>query len=94
LLFLSQSPGQEEGNVPFVEDSGFGKYSPNPKVIADTISKWLANPEMMASMKSAALAAARPSATLDIAKDLAQIIFASKEQQLRNQKATVASSKP
>lgn len=72
-------PGQEEGNVPFVEESGFGKYSSDPKVIADTVSSWLSSPETMESMKEAALAAARPSATLDIAKDLAEIAFASKK---------------
>jgi UDP-N-acetylglucosamine:LPS N-acetylglucosamine transferase len=47
-------------------------------VIADTVSSWLASPEKMESMKSAALAAARPSATLDIARDLADIAFATK----------------
>lgn len=73
-----QRPGQEEGNVPFVENSGFGKYSGNPTVIADTVSSWLSTPEKMESMKAAALAAARPSATLDIAKDLAEIAFAKK----------------
>lgn len=65
-------PGQEEGNVPFVENSGFGKYSADPKVIADALSSWLI------SMNAAALAAARASATLDIAKDLADIAFAKK----------------
>jgi hypothetical protein len=71
-------PGQEEGNVPFVEDAGFGKYSGDPQLIADTVSSWLASPKKMESMKSAALAAARPSATLDIARDLADIAFATK----------------
>jgi 1,2-diacylglycerol 3-beta-galactosyltransferase len=72
-------PGQEEGNVPFVEDSGFGKYSGDPSVIADTVSSWLASPEKMEAMKAAALKAARPSATLDIASDLADIAFAKKQ---------------
>ena len=72
-------PGQEEGNVPFVEESGFGKYSSDPAVIADTVSTWLSSPDEMKIMKSAALDAARPSATLDIAKDLAEIAFASKK---------------
>lgn len=71
-------PGQEEGNVPFVETAGFGKYSGDPSVIADTVSSWLASPEKMASMKAAALKASRPSATLDIAGDLAEIAFAQK----------------
>lgn len=73
-------PGQEEGNVPFVEESGFGKYSSNPQIIADTVSSWLESPEKMDSMKEAALAAARPSATLDIAQDLAEIVFSTKKQ--------------
>jgi 1,2-diacylglycerol 3-beta-galactosyltransferase len=72
------SPGQEEGNVPFVEDAGFGKYSSNPQVIADTVSSWLESPEKLKSLSDAALAAARPQATLDIARDLADIAFATK----------------
>lgn len=64
--------------MPFVEESGFGTYSSDPKVIADTVNSWLSSPEKMDSMKAAALAAARPSATLDIAGDLAEIAFAKK----------------
>mmetsp|Transcript_97356 Transcript_97356/g.272452 ORF Transcript_97356/g.272452 Transcript_97356/m.272452 type:complete len:479 (+) Transcript_97356:126-1562(+) len=77
-MLFAYLPGQEEGNVPFVENSGFGKYSGDPKVIADTVSSWLSSPENMESMKASALAAARPSATLDIAADLAEIAFAKK----------------
>lgn len=79
--FSINRPGQEEGNVPFVENSGFGKYSDNPRVIADTVSSWLSSPQKLESMRSAALAAARPSATLDIAKDLAEMVFATRKQQ-------------
>ena len=61
-----------------MENSGFGRYSGNPSEIADTVSSWLASPEKMDSMKAAALKAARPSATLDIASDLAEIAFAKK----------------
>jgi 1,2-diacylglycerol 3-beta-galactosyltransferase len=73
------SPGQEEGNIPFVEDAGFGKYSGDPEVIADTVASWLSSPETLASMREAALAAARPQATLDIARDLAEIVFGTKQ---------------
>ncbi|CAB9507850.1 Monogalactosyldiacylglycerol synthase 2, chloroplastic [Seminavis robusta] len=78
-MLFSYLPGQEEGNVPFVENSGFGKFSGDPTVIAETVSSWLASPEKMNSLKEAALQAARPSATLDIAKDLADMVFAQKE---------------
>jgi 1,2-diacylglycerol 3-beta-galactosyltransferase len=77
-MLFSYLPGQEEGNVPFVENAGFGKYSGDPQVIAETVRSWLASPEKMKALKAAALAAARPSATLDIARDLADIVFAEK----------------
>jgi len=80
-MLSSYLPGQEEGNVPFVEDAGFGAYSGNPTKIADTVSTWLSSPEMLSSMKEAALEAARPSATVDIAKDLAAMLFEHKNKQ-------------
>jgi 1,2-diacylglycerol 3-beta-galactosyltransferase len=74
-------PGQEEGNIPFVEDAGFGTYSGEASEIADKVSSWLENPERLGSMRQAALAAARPHATLDIAKDIAELVFAQKAKQ-------------
>lgn len=74
-LLSSYLPGQEEGNVPFVEESGFGKYCSDPKDIADTVTTWLASPDMLNQMKQNALKAARPSATVDIARDLAEMLF-------------------
>lgn len=74
-------PGQEEGNIPFVEESGFGKYSDEPSVIASTVSMWLASPGMLAEMKQNARKASRPHATLDIARDLGEMVFKAKENQ-------------
>jgi len=82
--FNVDSPGQEEGNVPYVENSGFGSYSGNPNTIAETVSTWLSSPEMLQTMQAAALAAARPTATIDIAKDLAVMLFEYKSQQVAN----------
>lgn len=78
VLLFHIRPGQEEGNVPYVENAGFGKYSGNPKVIADTVSSWLSDPGKLQDMRDAALVAARPAATLDIARDLAEQVFAHK----------------
>jgi 1,2-diacylglycerol 3-beta-galactosyltransferase len=61
--------------VPFVENAGFGSYRGNPDEIANTVSEWLASPELLSKMKENALRAARPNATLDIAKDVANILF-------------------
>ncbi len=48
-------------------------------MIADTVTSWLASPEKLEVMRDAALVAARPSATLDIARDLAEMVFATKK---------------
>ena len=75
FVLYVHSPGQEAGNVPYVEENGFGTYSGDPTVIADTVSSWLETPEKLEMMQKAALEAARPAATLDIAKDIAEYLF-------------------
>jgi UDP-N-acetylglucosamine:LPS N-acetylglucosamine transferase len=68
-------PGQEEGNIPYVENASFGCYNPHPLEIAKIVCRWLSSPEELKAMQQAARAAARPNATLDIAKDIADVIF-------------------
>jgi len=87
-MLSSYLPGQEEGNVPFVEDAGFGTYSGDPTKIADTVSTWLSSPDMLKDMQGNALVAARPTATIDIAKDLAAMLFERKDQQKASIKQT------
>lgn len=58
-----------------MEEAGFGKYSDQPANIATTVKGWLNSPQMLENMQQAALQAARPEATLDIARDLAEIVF-------------------
>jgi hypothetical protein len=62
-----------------VEQAGFGAYSSDPAVIASTVQSWLQDPEKLASMKRAALKAARPTATLDIARDIGSHFFVHQE---------------
>lgn len=85
-MLFAYLPGQEEGNIPFVEDSGFGKYSSDPDEIADTVSSWLGSPETLSGMQAAAVEASRPRATIDIARDLAEIGFSTKKEQRQRQR--------
>jgi 1,2-diacylglycerol 3-beta-galactosyltransferase len=62
-----------------VEDAGFGKYSDDPSVIATMVCQWISNPNELHAMKQAAYAASRPNATLDIAKDIATMLFQHKQ---------------
>lgn len=74
-ILSSFLPGQEEGNVPYVEENGFGTYRGSVDGIADAVQEWLASPLMLEQMRDSALEAARPDATLDIARDLADMVY-------------------
>lgn len=84
-ILSSFLPGQEEGNVPYVVDNGFGCYQGSPTGIADTVQKWLERRQanegsILEDMREKALEAARPDATLDIARDLATMVYARKRE--------------
>lgn len=85
-ILSSFLPGQEEGNVPYVEENGFGCYKGSPEGIADTVEEWLAASSVttegtvLETMRECALNAARPDATLDIARDLADMVYARREE--------------
>jgi 1,2-diacylglycerol 3-beta-galactosyltransferase len=85
-ILSSFLPGQEEGNVPYVEENGFGCYKGTPEGIADTVEEWLSvssvttEGTILETMRECALNAARPDATLDIARDLADMVYTRKEE--------------
>ena len=83
-ILSSFLPGQEEGNVPYVVDNGFGCYRGSPEGIADTVEEWFASTRakgsMLERMRDSALVAVRPDATLDIAKDLAYMLYTPREE--------------
>jgi 1,2-diacylglycerol 3-beta-galactosyltransferase len=71
LVISTFLPGQEEANVPYVVDGGFGLYSgQDPECIADTVHELLLDPARLAEMSRKAKAQSLPGATLAIAKDL------------------------
>ena len=67
-----------------MEENGFGKYSGDPQKIAEEVSTWISSPDMLSTMQAAALEAARPSATIEIAKDLAAMLFEHKKNSTKN----------
>ena len=71
VLLTGYLPGQEFGNVSYVEQEGMGAFERDPAAIAATAKAWLGDDAKLAKLAAAARGAARPDATLDIAKDLA-----------------------
>ncbi|KAL8168033.1 hypothetical protein V2J09_009532 [Rumex salicifolius] len=67
--------GQEAGNVPYVVENGFGKYSKSPKEIASIVSQWFGpKADELVIMSQNALRLARPDAVFKIVHDLHQLV--------------------
>lgn len=75
VLLTGYLPGQEYGNVSYVEDEGLGAFVGDPENIATEALAWLGDPAKLAAFRENALRAARPDATVEIAKDLARLAF-------------------
>jgi 1,2-diacylglycerol 3-beta-galactosyltransferase len=74
LVLSTFLPGQEEGNVPFVVNGGFGLFSgEEPSRIAETVFTLLNDAPRLAAMSKRAKELSLPGATLAIARDLAKI---------------------
>merc|ERR1711920_362695 len=71
-LLTSFVPGQEEGNITFVENAGAGAYvsDEEPNAVAETVANWLAEPATLEKMSLCAQNAAKPKAALDIARKM------------------------
>jgi 1,2-diacylglycerol 3-beta-galactosyltransferase len=82
ILLSGFLPGQEEGNVTFVEKSGVGVLRQSPKEIARTLGDWLApGNDTLARFAARARELARPRAALEIAAIL-DAILTSRESRL------------
>lgn len=74
MVLSSFVPGQETGNVAFVERNGLGVYRPDRLAMAATVRGWLAEPELLVGMRQRARLLARPRAALDIAEALSALL--------------------
>lgn len=76
ILLSGFLPGQETGNVTFVEQSGVGVFRKDPNALARTLREWLTpgNPTL-AQLAARARQHARPRAALDIAHLLDEILI-------------------
>jgi 1,2-diacylglycerol 3-beta-galactosyltransferase len=75
ILVSAFLPGQEQGNVPYVVEGGFGAYKTKPKQIAETVSGWLNDPERLADMSLKSSEAGRPGATKEIAMHIGKLLY-------------------
>jgi 1,2-diacylglycerol 3-beta-galactosyltransferase len=44
IILYAKLPGQEDGNVTFVEEEGAGVWAPNPQEVVRTLTRWISRP--------------------------------------------------
>ncbi|MCS7285954.1 MAG: glycosyltransferase [Anaerolineae bacterium] len=70
ILLIDFVPGQEKGNVDFVERNGIGVFASIPERAVMILREWLENPGVLEEMKAKARLLANPRASLEIVSTL------------------------
>ena len=70
MILYSKMPGQEDGNIGYVENQGAGFWAPHPEKMITCIKNWLANPEEMSLVSERSKKLAKPTASREIANAL------------------------
>lgn len=72
MILYSKMPGQEDGNVTFVVESGAGVWAPEPAEVVAALRGWLERPEERWRAAHVCRTLARPQAAREIARLLAR----------------------
>jgi len=70
MVLYSRLPGQEDGNVTFVADTGAGVWAPTTAELLTTLRAWLHNPAECEKAAAISRSLARPEAARQIARIL------------------------
>jgi UDP-N-acetylglucosamine:LPS N-acetylglucosamine transferase len=72
VMLTSFLPGQEEGNVDYVVEGGFGAFcqDSDPQAVAEEVAMWLNDEQKLAAMSLAAKRCGAPNAARDIVKQI------------------------
>jgi hypothetical protein len=64
----------QEANVTYVVDGHMGEYRPEPKDLGQRVKAWLSDPALIEMMSANSKRAARPTASLDIAREILEVM--------------------
>jgi 1,2-diacylglycerol 3-beta-galactosyltransferase len=74
MILYARLPGQEDGNVTFVENEKVGVWAPRPAQIVQTLTEWIQNPEIRLGYAENCHRAARPDAARQIARAIGETL--------------------
>ena len=79
IILYSKIPGQEDGNVTFVESEGAGVWAPKPQMVVRTLARWLTRPAERERVIANARRIARPDAARQIARAIGETLHLKQE---------------
>ncbi|MBI3737745.1 MAG: glycosyltransferase, partial [Chloroflexi bacterium] len=72
IILYSKVPGQEDGNVTFVESEGVGVWAPKPQLVVRALTRWISRPHEREKVVQNARRIARPDSARRIARVLGE----------------------
>jgi len=72
IILYSKVPGQEDGNVTFVQAEGAGVWAPTPQLLVRTLTRWISHPDERLRVIENCRRVARPQAARLIARNLGE----------------------
>jgi 1,2-diacylglycerol 3-beta-galactosyltransferase len=72
IILFARLPGQEDGNVTYTREVGAGVWAPTPKLVVETLRKWVQHPAEREKVVEACRRVARPDASMNIAKAIGE----------------------
>jgi 1,2-diacylglycerol 3-beta-galactosyltransferase len=72
IILYAKLPGQEDGNVTFVESEGAGVWAPKPQLVVRALTRWLCRPAEREQVVKNAKRAARPNSARRIAQAIGE----------------------
>jgi 1,2-diacylglycerol 3-beta-galactosyltransferase len=72
IILYSKLPGQEDGNVTFVEEEGAGVWAPHPLDVVRTLTRWISRPAERQKVVENCRRAGKPEAARRIAHILGE----------------------
>jgi 1,2-diacylglycerol 3-beta-galactosyltransferase len=70
IILYSKLPGQEDGNVTYVLETGTGVWAPKPQLVVRALTRWISRPHEREQVIENTRRAARPDSARRIAKAL------------------------
>ncbi len=70
IILYSKLPGQEDGNVTYVLETGTGVWAPKPQLVVRALTRWISRPDERKQVIENTRRAARPDSARRIAKAL------------------------